>query len=188
MSAPADTDLDRPAEPSARRNPLVIGVLGLAIAFIAFMWVYAFFFAADDGINRIEDRVWSERAEATCAAAKQSLLDLADYRTLDEVGAGALAQRADIVEQANIILSDMVATLRLDPAVGKKAEQVIPRWLDDYETYLADRVAYVAQLRSGDGSVFAETEINGSPISNFLGDVARQNEMPTCQVPLDLAV
>lgn len=175
-------------EPPHRRNPLVVAVLGVVISFIVFMWVYAFLFADDDGINRIEDRAWSQRAEATCAAAKASLLGLADYRTLEEVGDDALALRADIVEQTNVILGDMVATLAADRPVGEKSEQVIPRWIADYETYVADRVAYVDQLRRGDGSVFSETQINGSPISNFLGDVARQNEMPSCQAPLDLAV
>lgn len=171
-----------------RRNPVVVGVLALAVAFIAFMWVYAFVFADDDGINRIEDRAWSARAEQTCADARTALLELADYRTLEEVGEGALAARADLVEQANAVLDDMIGTLEADPPVGDKAGRIIPAWLADYRTYLGDRAAYVDQLRTGDGSVFSETQINGSPISNFIGDVARQNEMPSCQVPLDLAV
>jgi hypothetical protein len=174
-------------EPRAKRNPFVAAVLTVVLGLIAAMWVYAFFFAPREGVNRIEDRAWSERAETVCATAKAQLVGLADFRRISDVGPDALVERADIVAQANAILATMVDELAAVQPSGEKSQTIIPRWLDDYRTYLADRTAYVEQLRAGDGSGFAETEINGSPISNFLGDVARQNEMPSCQAPLDLA-
>jgi hypothetical protein len=186
MPAPvfADTSQD---DPGRSRNPLLVGLLGLAVAFVVFMWIFAFFFASDEGINRIEDRAWAARAEEICAAAKTELVALADFRRLDEVGGDALGQRADIVEKANAILTTMIDDVNSVEPVGERGAKVIPRWIDDWRTYLSDRVTYVAALRSGDGGGFSETEINGSPITNFLGDLARQNEMPSCQAPLDLA-
>lgn len=180
---------DNTAQPDGpvRRNPVVMGLILVAVAFILFMWIYAFFFASESGINRVEDRAWSQRAEATCASAKTELLALADYRRLDDVGEGALLQRAEIVTRANAVLTTMVDTLAAELPTDEQGLTVIPRWLDDYRQYLADRDAYVVQLRSGSNRPFAETEVNGSPISNFIGDVARQNEMASCQVPLDLA-
>ncbi len=181
------------AEPGAptsgprRRNPFVLAAILVAVAFIVFMWIYAFFFATDEGINRIGDRAWSAEAETICAAANEQRSALADYRTLDQVGTDALAERAEIVEQANTILATMLDELEQRPPNDAKGQRIIPTWLADWRTYLGNRIEYVADLRAGDGSGFAETEIDGSPISNFIGDVARQNEMPSCQVPLDLA-
>jgi hypothetical protein len=172
--------------PKARRNPLVVAGLAVALAFIGFMWIYAFFFASDDGINRIDDRAWAERAEGICAAAKAELQGLADFRRLEDVGPGALAERALIVDRANAIVNGMVDQLSAAMPTDEQGMKVIPRWLDDYRQYAADRMVYVEQIRAGDNVAFAETQINGSPISNFIGDVARQNEMPSCQVPLDL--
>jgi len=176
-----------PDEVKKPRNPWVIGALGIAISFIVAMWIYAFFFAPEVGVNRIDDRAWAKRAEASCSQAKTDLQKLADYRRVNKVGPNALAERADIVEKANTILAKMLDSLADPLPTDVEGRKIIPLWLEDYHTYLTDRVTYVAHLRAGNDAGFGETEINGNPISNFLGDVARQNNMPSCQAPLDLA-
>ncbi|MEZ5259161.1 MAG: hypothetical protein R2705_20460 [Ilumatobacteraceae bacterium] len=57
-----------------------------------------------------------------------SLYSLADYK-LDQVGGDALAQRADIVEQANTILRQMVVDVGNVAYSSDKAGRVIPLWL-----------------------------------------------------------
>ncbi len=163
-------------------------MLGLIVALIAAMWVYAFFFAPDGGINRIGDRAWSQRAEERCAAAGEALFALRDVRTIEEVGSGALAQRAEIVAKTNVILTTMLDTLEADVPSDTKGREIVPKWIADYRTYLADRTDMVARLRAGENVLLNETEVNGSPISNFINDFARQNEMKSCQTPTDLAV
>ena len=172
--------------PTAGRRALVV-FPGLVIALMLVMWVYALFFASKEKINRVSDRDWAERSEQICADARLELYGLADYRKLDEVGGDALAQRADIVEQANTILRQMVVDVGNVAYSSDKAGRVIPLWLADWNTYLDDRDAYVAQLRTGDGGGFAETMVDGSPISKFITDFAVDNSMKSCQDPLDLA-
>lgn len=178
-------DGDRPEAP--RRVWLRI-LLGVIVALIGAMWVYAFLFAPRDALNRVEDRTWSARAEVRCAAAKQELLALADMRTIEEVGEGALREKAGIVDQTNAILDAMLDDLEATPPSDEKGQDLVPRWIADYRTYLGDRQAYADQLRAGDNSPFAETEVDGSPITGYINDFARQNEMTSCQTPIDLTV
>ncbi len=98
-------------------------------------------------------------------------------------------QRADIVEQANVIVGDDGGDAPSStPPIGQEAEQVIPR--------LARRLPRpIWPIGSRTSPDFAPATVRCSPrprstarrSANFIGDVARQNEMPTCQVPLDLA-
>lgn len=163
-------------------------LLGVVIALIVAMWIYAFAFAKREGINRIEDRDWAARGEQRCAEAKAALLELRDPRTIEEVGDGALAVKAGIVEQTNVILATMIDAIAADTPADDKGRRVVPLWIADYRTYLADRVAMVASLRAGENVLLNETEVKGTPISYFVNDFARQNDMDSCTTPIDLAV
>lgn len=170
------------------RHRVVTGFLTLIILALIAMWVYAFGFASKEGINIVGDKTWTVRAEQICAEAQRERFALADYRKLEDAGPDALAGRAAIIEKANGILARMVDDLGATLPTDAKGEHVISAWLADYRTYLADRVDYVETLRrTGDNVPFHETVISGEPISNYLGDVARQNRMTSCQAPLDLA-
>jgi hypothetical protein len=169
-------------------RPWIKAMLGVIVALIAAMWVYAFFFAPTEGINRIGDRKWSQRAQERCAAAGRELFALRDVRTIEEVGPDALAQRAEIVAKTNVILTTMVDALEADVPSDAKGREIVPKWIADYRTYLGDRTDMVARLRAGENVLLNETEVKGSPISNFINDFARQNEMKSCQTPTDLAI
>lgn len=163
-------------------------LLGVIIALLAAMWIYAFFFAPEEGINRIGDRTWSARSEARCATAATELFALRDVRTIADAGPNALAERAEIIATTNVILTTLVDELEADTPSDAKGQEIVPRWIADYRTYLADRTEMVARVRAGENVLLNETEINGSPISNFINDFARQNNMSSCQTPTDLAV
>lgn len=152
------------------------------------MWIYAYFFASEEGINRIGDRTWSARSEVACAAAAEELFALRDVRTIEEAGPNALAERAEIIAKTNVILTTLVDTLEADKPTDAKGLEIVPRWIADYRIYLADRTDMVTRIRSGENVLLNETQINGSPISNFINDFARQNNMKSCQTPTDLAV
>lgn len=175
-------------EPDRPRRLWLRILLGVVVALLVAMWVYAFLFAPREGVNRVGDRSWSERGEIRCAAAKVELLALADLRTIEEVGAGALQEKATIVDRTNAILAEMIDDLEATPPTDEKGQRLVPLWIADYRTYLGDREAYADQLRAGDNSPFTETEIDGSPITGYINDFARQNEMKSCQTPIDLTV
>jgi hypothetical protein len=163
-------------------------VLLVVIAAIVVMWVYALFFASKEAVNKIGDRAWAERAEAICDEAQTARRELADFRTLDDVGADALEVRAGLVEQATDLLEAMLDDVSAATPTDDKGRAIVPLWQADYRTYLADRREYIDQLRAGDNSPFSETIVDGIPISEKLATFSADNEMASCAPPDDLAV
>ena len=60
---------------------------------------------------------------------------------------------------------------------GDKGAELVPLWEADYRTYLADRRAFSDDLRAGRNEPFAETVVDGIPISDkiarFAADVMK---------------
>lgn len=161
-------------------------VLIVVCLLIAAMWVYGFVFASKEARNKIGDRAWAERAEEICAEAQRERLELVDLRRIDEVGEGALAERADLVDRATDIVEAMLdAVVAVAPA-DAKGQDLVPQWEADYRTYLGDRRDYADLLRSGINRPFAETRAENIPISERLETFAGDNEMPACAPPRDL--
>jgi hypothetical protein len=63
----------------------------------------------------------------------------------------------------------------------------VPLWEADYRTYLGNRRDFTAVMRTGANEPFAETALDGIPISEKLEQFAGDNEMPSCAPPHDLA-
>lgn len=162
----------------------VIAIVGLIVA----MWIYGLGFASKEAINRIEDRAWAQRAEAICVVAQDERVGLADLRRIDEVGPGALAQRAALVDQATDIVERMLDDVVSVAPSDAKGQELIPMWAGEYRLYIADRRDYADLLRRGENRPFAETEREGLPISERLETFAGDNEMPSCAPPRDLAI
>ena len=98
----------------------------------------------------------------------------------------ALTRRAQIVEKANESIARMINALEAIEITTDKGRALVPQWLDDYLTYLDDRVDYVALLRSGTFDRFSETQVEGVPISERIGKFAKDNEIRACIPPFDL--
>jgi len=177
-TAPDEVGTERP-------NPWRWVVL-VVIAGLATFWVWALFFASKESINRIDDHAWAERAAAICTAADSRREELADYRRVDAEDAAMLAERGDIVDRATDVveqmLDDVVAVVPADP----KGRELVPLWEADYRTYLADRRTFADGLRAGHNEAFAETSVDGIPISDKLARFAADNHMPDCAPPIDL--
>ena len=62
----------------------------------------------------------------------------------------------------------------------------MPLWEADYRTYLGDRRAFSDGLRAGVNEPFAETTVDGIPISDKIARFAADNHMPACSPPTDL--
>lgn len=158
-----------------------------AIAFVAF-WTWALFFASKEAINRVGDRQWATDAEAICAAADAERLELADYRQLNSGGPELIRERADIVDRATDILDRMIDDVAALTPSDEKGQAIVPMWIEEYRTYIADRRNYAEQLRiTGENLSFYETMAE-VPISERLETFAGDNEMTSCAPPRDLTM
>lgn len=180
--APPSAPADMPFRPSPWRY-VVMGV----IAVFAVFWIWALFFASKESINGIGEAGWTDRAQAICEAADADREDLADYRIVDPDDPAMLAARGDLVDRATDILEQMLDDVVAVQPTGAKGAELVPRWEADYRTYLADRRTYGDDLRAGNDEPFAETVVEGIPISAKITRFAGDNFMPACAPPTDLS-
>ena len=167
---------------------VVRGSLVVICLLLAVMWVYAFVFASRESVNLIGDKAWQQYAEKRCMQARLERAELADFRKIEDAGPGALARRADIVDKATQTLEDAIDDIAAQPVVDEKGQAIVPLWIADYRTYIQDRRDYAEMLRSGRNDPFAETRIDGLPLSEKVSTFATANRMPACQAPVDLSV
>jgi hypothetical protein len=174
-----------PEQVPFRPSPWRYVVLAIVVLFAAF-WVWALFFASKDSINGIDDADWSGRAQAICEAADAERQDLADFREVDDTDPAMLAERAAIVDRATDILEGMLDDVVAVQPAGAKGAELVPLWAADYRTYLGDRRTFSDDLRAGRDRPFAETVLDGIPISDKIARFAADNHMPACVPPSDL--
>ena len=164
-------------------------VLTIVCAGIFAMWVYAFGFASRESINKIGDDAWKARAEAHCQQAENDRFALQDLTEMNPNDVAALKQKADIVEKATNSLEEAINKIAADMPSDEKGKALVPQWIADYRTYIQNRRDFVKTLRTATRRpYFSETEVEGVPISERIGKFARENDMKTCQPPLDLSV
>jgi hypothetical protein len=185
-----DVDTDRPVGYAGVRpgRTWVKILIGLVCLGLAAMWVYGFFFASRDAVSRVDDLSWSERAEEICAAANQERFGLADERRIDDAGPDALAERAAIIDQATLIVEQMIDDVVSVPPAGVEDKAIVDTWEGFYRQLITDRRAYTDTLRAGENRPFAETAEDGAPISEWINDFTVANEMTECSAPLDLSI
>ena len=161
-------------------------VLTVICAAIFAMWVYAFGFAPRASINKIGDDAWKARSEAHCKTAEDSRFAMQDLTAMDP---NELKKKADLVEKATDSLERAINAIAADIPSDAKGKALVPLWIKDYRTYISDRRLFIDALRTSTRRpYFAETEVEGVPISERIGKFARENNMKTCQPPLDLSV
>ena len=160
--------------------------LSLVVVAMLAMWIYALVFSPRESINKIGDGAWADRAELLCISAKEEINELADYRLI--TSDSDLAERASLVKQATSILRVMVSRIANEEPTDDKGQAIVPLWLADYQTYLSDRDDYAALLEKGTNAPFAETQVDGLPLSEKITTFANDNRMPACSPPRDLSV
>jgi hypothetical protein len=180
------TPAPRPTQTGLRR--LARFAVITACVFIGAMWVYAFLFASRESINKINDAQWAQRSQVRCQQAATERTALTDFTRIDEKDASTLLQRAIIVDKATDTLEAMVSDIAKDTPSDAKGQALVPMWIADYRTYIEDRRDYTEDLRAGRLPTFAETKVDGVPISERIGKFARENKMRACQPPFDLVV
>jgi hypothetical protein len=163
-------------------------LIGIVCLGLAAMWVYGFLFASRDAVSRVDDLAWSERAEQICREANLERFELADERRIEDAGADALAERAAIIDQATLIVEQMIDDVVEMRPSGVEDQAIVETWEGFYRQLIEDRRGYTDTLRAGENRPFAETAEDGAPISEWINDFTIANEMPECSAPLDLSI
>lgn len=163
-------------------------VVSLSIVGILAMWIYAFGFASKESVNKIADTQFTSQAEAICKSALEERLQLIDTREISQSGPNALSERAAIVDKATDSLEVAIEKIGQLAVADSKGKALIPLWLTDYRQLIADRRDYAQILRAGTNEPFSETMIDGLPISEKISTFAADNDMKSCQAPMDLSV
>ena len=158
----------------------VVGVL-LILAMAAF-WTWAFLWSPRGHPDELDDPAFTIAAETRCAVALEQLNEVP---SADQ--AANLDDRADQLVISTGILTELVADLRADaPSPAIRDGELVSRWLDDWETYIADRNTYIDRLRAGEDTIFEVTARDGDQITSPLDLFATINRMPSCQAPGDV--
>jgi hypothetical protein len=174
---------------AARPRHAVRAVLVVVVVALAAMWVYVLFIGKAHSPNKLADETWPQRAEPICAATAERLAALPPARSFRDIKpkVEALRQRAAVGQQATDLLRSQLDQLRALPApTGKYDTRLLDAWFADWETYLGDRQAHIADWRAGNDHPFAEGEVDGGgPITDRMDSLADVNGMPSCDAPLD---
>lgn len=158
------------------------GVLVVIMLAILAMWVYALVFAPRGNPNRLHDRAWAANAESVCAGAQAKIAALPAANTTKSP-----QERADVLDRADAVLADLIATLRTFTVEGTDKERhYVELWLTDYDTYLNDRTDWATVLHRGEDKPFAISKGDGGPILDRMDGFADANDMPSCRSPLDV--
>ncbi len=198
MNSPQDeqstskyTDAER-TQPDPGRTEYIPEGMGAwsraaAIVFVIIavgFWLFVFSpFARDifQAPDQIEDEAYVADIEVRCAEALATMDALPSIRS-----ATGPEDRAVNLDQANAALQEMRDDLATLPGGTEKDRELIERWLQDWDFYLADRVAHADKLRNGDDSRFLNTERDGIFIAERMSGFARVNEFRSCLPPGDL--
>ncbi|MEI8398842.1 MAG: hypothetical protein WCG33_06835 [Actinomycetes bacterium] len=156
---------------------------------IAGMWVYAFGFAPRESFNKIHDSAWQARSQAHCKAAEDVRFSFQDLTPMKANDPLALQAKAKLVDAATDALEDAINLIAADKPADAKGQELVPEWIADYRIYIKDRRAFAQALTvATTRPYFAESEVEGVPVSERISKFARENDMKTCQTPYDLSV
>ena len=178
--------MSRPSSLGRRSLQVFLATICLGIAVF---WVWALFFPpTKQSVAKVDDVAWTIRANEICNQANLERDKLVDLRRIDTVSGDALAERADIIDKATVIVQKMLDDVTAQVPTGVKDADLMNTWKDMYQDWIDGRVEYTAILRTGVNAPFAESMLEGGPVSDYINDFAVANRMNSCSSPMDLAV
>jgi len=184
---PSADDPDR-GEPRPGRRRWVVVLLTIVCALLAAMWVYAFVFATEQGIYRVDDEAWRSRARQICEDAdieRQQLADT-DEGFIADPTPEQMLEHAGIVDRATDIVERMIDDLVAVPVASDRDRELIASFEGFYRTIIADRRAYTARLRAGQLEPYRESTVDGGPVTNVVTDFTSGNDIKDCVPPGEL--
>lgn len=180
---PRDGGTDEDVEPMSfgRRTARVLALL--AVLLVIGLWGYALFWPHDTTPpGRLSDPAFGEAAQSICASTAADLATLPRaYATPDP------AERAAVVERSDVMLNTMLDRLQaIAPPVDTTDGTWTSEWVADWRTYVGDREAYAARLRTDPTTRFYVTIKEKRQISEPIDFFATANTMPDCVTPDDI--
>ena len=172
-----------------RRSRVGRVAIVLVVAGLLGMWGYVLYLAVGPGrqppLDRLDDPVFAEAGEATCADA------VTDVEALPQAGdADSAAERGDAIVAADeryaAMLDDLdglAASIADDDERGR-AEA----WLADWRTYLADRADFAERLETDPDArlLVSEKAGEGRQVTGWIDEFALANRMDSCVTPVDV--
>lgn len=187
---PPAPEVDEPLGLPAKLGRTLAVVVGLAMA--AF-WAWTFVSQVNPDVpgslrranpDELDDQAYVERSEARCQQLRSDLQRLTPAEKTTSA-----AERADVLDEANVLVSAMVDDLEADaPTEGDDATSVAG-WIADWRVYLADRADYADRLRvDADAKLLvSENPDLGDSVDKTIEIFADDaNDMPACQTPGDV--
>jgi hypothetical protein len=162
---------------------------GLIVLGIVVMWAYVLGpWASTKAPDALDDGSVGPRAEAVCQQTAAQINALPKpFDTPDP------NQRADVVARSNADYGDMLDQLAAvpwapvtDQAASDRDHRIYNEWVDDWRTYLGNRVDYVNRLRTDRNARIFVTQKGPMQITNPIDGFARDSGMPTCSTPGDI--
>ncbi len=187
-----DSITDADPQETSRFGKFTIGKAFASLAVLAWLvfWVWAFLIASPSNPNELDTTSYGARSEVVCAAANAQIDALPSPREVKTP-----QERAEQLKVSNRIVEEMVAQLHNEANLltDEADSQLVTKWLEDYDAYVADRWRYVDKLAAADGSesaielAFTLTQrVSGGVYTTRIDTFARANSMPSCQVPGDV--
>ena len=156
----------------------------LAALAIALFWIWIFTGGPKKANpDRLDDRAYVSRTEDRC---QQLLVDLNALPPAQD--SKTATARADVLDQANGMVSKMVGTIEADaPRTGDDGKS-LRLWFADWHTYLQDREDFADRLRTNPDAKFLlseNAELKDS-VDKTIEVFADVNDMPDCATPGDV--
>ncbi|MCB1038121.1 MAG: hypothetical protein R2701_05735 [Acidimicrobiales bacterium] len=152
------------------------------LAMIAF-WAWVFSGAPKrSNPDYLHDREYASALEDRCQQLRDDLDTLPAAPELPDRD-----ERADVLVQANAMVGDFIDDVAAAAPTEGSAGTAMEGWLADWRTYLADREAYVEQLRTTTDDRFYVTKSPlGRQVDETIEVFAEINGIPTCATPGDV--
>ncbi len=162
-----------------------IAAAAVAASLVVFwlaIWGYALLSdEIDQNPDELTDQTYVARADAACQAAKQEIDSLGSPLEVTSP-----AERADLLDQSNPVVARLVRRLNVIEVDNPTDRDLVDDWIDDWESYLADRERHVERLRTEGDVRFLVTTVGSSHVTVRIDGFARVNDMNNCEIPLDL--
>jgi hypothetical protein len=172
--------LDEPAD-ARRITPYRVVAVLLLVGMVA-LWAYVLTRTASPPPDKLDDATFAPKAQQVCDATMVRVDQLPQAFQSESA-----ADRADVVDQIDADLATMLDTLRAEVPAAERDSRMLTEWLDDWETYLGNRVDYVQRLRDDPDARIYVAEKDGRQITVAIDRFAEVNDMPDCRTPKDVS-
>lgn len=154
----------------------------IVLALVVF-WIWIFSGAPSrNNPDRLDDRSFVTATAQRCKATAKAIDALPPARSAPSAQA-----RAQVIDQATVILSRMVDRIESDAPTGGDDATRMKGWVRDWRTYLANRQDYAQRLHRNPGARFLLDVNKGhDSVDTAITNFADINDMPACDAPGDV--